>query len=112
MSSAHCKLLTVSLSHPVKMEATGRVNPSKSIAAVQITVPNIMYGLLRPYRDVQVSVNTPISGCTMRPKSGSATNTAAMLDLDNPRDNKYGEVVPKFQYAFRSTNDNNAQYDV
>jgi hypothetical protein len=87
-SDGYYKLLTVSLFHPVKMEATGRVNPSKSIAAVPITVPNSMYGLLRPNREVQVSANTPISGWIMRPKSGSAINTAAILDLDNPSDNK------------------------
>jgi hypothetical protein len=77
------------------MEATGRVNPSKSIAAVQITVPNSMYGLLRPNRDVQLSANTPMSGCIMRPESGPATNTTAILDLDNPSDNRYGEAVSK-----------------
>jgi len=108
MSDGYYKLLTVSLFHPVKMEATGRVNPSKSIAAVPITVPNSMYGLLRPNREVQVSVNAPISGWNMRPKSGSAINTAAMLDLDNPSDNKYGEAIPRVKHLSKSINDNNA----
>ena len=87
------KRLTESLSHPVKIEATDRVNPSKSMAKMQINAPNNMYGLLRPNRDVQLSANTPISGCIMRPESGPATNTTAMLDLDNPSDNKYGEAA-------------------
>ena len=77
------------------MEATGRVNPSRSMAAAQIMVPSIMYGLLRPNRDVQLSANTPMSGCIMRPESGPATNTTAMLDLDNPSDNRYGEAFSK-----------------
>ena len=106
-----CKLLTVPLFQPVKMEATGRVNPSKSIAAVPITVPNSMYGLLRPNREVEVSVNTPISGWIMRPKSGSATNTAAILDLDIPSDNKYGMAIPRVKQLSKSINDNNVPYD-
>ena len=77
------------------MEATGRVNPSKSIAAVQITVPNDMYGLLRPNREVQLSANTPMIGCIMRPESGPAINTMAILDWDNPSDNGDGEAVSK-----------------
>jgi len=63
------------------------------MAEMQIIVPNNMYGLLRPNREVQLSASTPISGCIMRPESGPATNTKAMFDLDNPRDNKYGEAA-------------------
>jgi hypothetical protein len=63
------------------------------MAEMQITVPNNMYGLLLPNRDVQLSASTPINGCIIRPESGPATNTTATLDLDNPSDNKYGEAV-------------------
>ena len=77
------------------MEATGRVNPNKRRAAVQITVPTNMYGLLRPNRDVELSASSPMSGWIMRPKSGSATNTEAILDLDIPSDNKYGDTVSR-----------------
>jgi hypothetical protein len=94
------------------MEATGRVNPNKSRAAVQITVPTNMYGLLRPNRDVELSASSPMSGWITRPKSGSATNTEAILDLDIPSDNKYGDTVPRVKHASKSPNDKNALYAV
>lgn len=35
----------------------------------------------------------PIIGCIIRPESGPARNTTAMLDFDSPRDNRYGEAA-------------------
>lgn len=32
-------------------------------------------------------------GCIINPDSGPATNTIAILDFDNPSDNKYGEAA-------------------
>ena len=65
------------------------------MAAAQITVPTNIYGLRLPNRDVELSANNPMSGCIMRPERGPATNTTAMLDLDNPSDNRYGEAISK-----------------
>lgn len=36
---------------------------------------------------------SPIRGCIIRPESGPATNTTAMLDFDRPRESRYGEAA-------------------
>lgn len=55
---------TESLSQPVNTDATGLVNPSKSIANAQTREPSNMYGLRRPNRDVELSASTPKSPST------------------------------------------------
>ena len=57
---------TESLSQPVNTDATGLVNPSKSIANAQTRDPSNMYGLRRPNRDVELSASTPKSPSTKR----------------------------------------------
>lgn len=81
-----------SLSQPVNTDATGLVNPSKSIANAQTREPSNMYGLRRPNRDVELSASTPINGCIIKPDNGPAINTVANLDLVSPKESKYGEA--------------------
>lgn len=55
-------------------------------------VPAIMYGRRLPNLEVQLSANTPTSGCITKPERGPATNTIAIFDFDKPSERRYGEA--------------------
>ena len=76
----------------MKIPEKAFVKPSKMMPPTHMSEPPSMNGLRRPKRDFEWSARTPISGWTISPLNGPATNTIDIKDFESPSESKYGEA--------------------